>query len=228
MFFNETLLLVVHDNEQILSTCGNTISKLLFIHFCYTWFVTSFALILPVIVVATMSEPLFTCFELYQQRLGDFSMSERDDSRSAALHRSILHDIRLMSMYVSFTLIFTLFTNHGSVQLIRIPYWLIEASSAPLILISIFSAYWNYIFEYSVDYSCPLPCLWLSMLRGTVFVWMRYTEWGPSSILNDFQAFVFYYFCNPSKLHQMPNNHFLHRFLSRSERLSMLSQSDDF
>ena len=215
MFFNETLLLIFHGNEQIMSACGNTISSLLFIHFCYTWFVTSFALILPVIVLATKSEPLFTWFE-------------RDDSRSAAFHRSILHEIRLMSIYVSFALIFTLFTNHGSIQLIRIVYWLIEASSAPLTLISIFSAYWNSIDEYLIDYSCPLPCLWLSMLKGTVFVWMRYTEWCPSSILNDFQTFVFYYFCNPSKLHQMPNNHFLRRFLSRSERLSMLSESDDF
>ena len=185
MVFNETLSLIFHGNEQILSACGNTISSLLFIHFCYIWFVTSFALALPIMLIVAMSVPLLTWFERSQKRLEDCSMFERDYSRTVAIRQSILHEIRLMIIYVFFAAIFTSFTNHGSIHLIRIVYWLIEACSVPLTSIAILDVYCNYTDEYGIYFSCPLTRLWLDMLEGTLFLWMRYTERYPSSILND-------------------------------------------
>lgn len=223
MFFNESMLLIFHGNEPILSACGNRISFWLFNHFCYTWFVTFVVLFPPVTSFVLMIEPLVTWYERYQQRLGNFSRFERDYSRSAVIRRYILHEIRLTCIYVSFALFYALLTNHASIHLIRFFYWLIEASFVPFTWVNIVCVYIYMHDGYLFDFNCKLTCLWVYMLKGGVFVWIRYTEWYPSSILNDVQTFMFYHFCNQSKLHQMPNDHYFRDYMDRLERSSMSS-----
>ena len=92
MFFNESISVMFHGNEQILSACGNTISSWLFVHFYYTCFVSMFVLFLPVTLGVSIIDSLLMCYQCDQQRLEDFSLLERDYSRSAVICQYFLHE----------------------------------------------------------------------------------------------------------------------------------------
>lgn len=220
MFYNESSSLIFNGNEQILSTCGNTISSWLFIHFCYTWFVTSQVLFAPVLLASILTDTLWTWnrHNQQQQQVEDFSIFERDYSRSAEIRQYFFHEIRLTFTYVSFALLFTLLVNHRPIHVIKIFHWLIEATLIPMTLLFILGVYFDRIDDYIIDLNCRLTSLLVYMLKGTLFLWMRYSEYYPSSILNDVQTLFFYAFCNKSQLHRMPVDHFLRNSFYRLEK----------
>lgn len=70
-----------------------------------------------------------------------------------------------------------------------------------------FAVYFNFGDEYIIDFNLDFILLVVYMTEGALFVWMRYAELHSSSVLNDYQTYFFYYFCNRSELHQMPDHH---------------------
>ena len=215
MYFNESTLLNFNDNKQIFSLCVSTIWSWLILHLCYTCFVTACVLSPSVLLLSGIGELLWTWHRSDHQRIEDISVYERDYSRFAQFRRYVLYELQLIFTYVSLAFVFTLMMNNHSVRWRTIFYWMIEASYVPHIFFFIFlSAYldvWNapYVIEFDSILTSPFGY----MLKVTLFVWMRYVELYPSSRLNDYQTYFFYYYCDTSHIHHIPNDHLLRRWL---------------
>ena len=204
-----------NDNEQIVYSCVNTIWLWLFLHLCYTCFVTVYVLLPPTLLLDRIIDYLWTWHSYDHESIEDFSIYERDESRFARFRRCVLHEVQLMIVYVAAVFVFTLMMNNRSVHWITIFRWMIEASYIPHIFVFLFvSDYLGigdefYSVEFDIVFASPLSY----MLKGSLFVWMRYTELYPSSRLNDYQTYFFYYHCNALNYHHIPDDHLLRRWL---------------
>ena len=99
------------------------------------------------------------------------------------------------------------FLDHRSIHFITVCRWLIEASLIPCTLMNAFAVYFNFEDEYIIDFNVDFIPLVVYMTKGALFVSMRYAELHSSSVLNDYQTYFFYFFCNRSELHQTPDHH---------------------
>lgn len=213
MRFNESTSIILLGNEEILSTCGKSLLPWLVFHVCYTS-VLNFSIV-PLMITLIMTENRVWSWWYRDNRLQDedFSRFELDQSKLAKLYRFVLAEIRLLCVYVSIAFLFTKLMSYRSIQLITICRWLIEASMIPNTIILIVGIYILDENQCLMDFNAkPLPKL-VYMIKGTLFLLIRYIELHPSSPLNDLQTIYFYCFCNQVKLHQVPDHHRLWHFM---------------
>ena len=147
--------------------------------------------------------------------LEELFLIEEDHSRVDDLRQYLIEEVRLVSTYLSAVVVFTLlFTNH-SIGWLTILRWMIEASFMPFTFFNIFLAVyigtWNG--SYLVDPDSSIASRFPYMLKGTLFLWMRYTEFYPSSPLNDYHTIIFYYYCDTTQFSRAPADHPLRRLL---------------
>ena len=143
----------------------------------------------------------------------DFSVYELDYSASHTLRRYVLCEVFLILIYLCLAFFFTWLTSHRTVNSITVARWFIEAAWTPHIFVTVIGTYTDLCYYYLVDFDIPYATTMIYLVKGTVFVWMRYAEWNPSSELNDYQTFFFYEFCNELGFHRIPDDHRLRRLL---------------
>ena len=73
----------------------------------------------------------------------------------------------------------------------------------------------NLFYEYLIDFDISRVATMNHMIKGTLFVWMRYAEGYPSSKLDDYQTFFYSEFCHEFDLHRIPDDHRLRRLMHR-------------
>lgn len=223
MGFNESTTIILNGNEEILTSCGKSLLPWIVFHVCYTCMITFYILFPPITILILIGDDLLPWWFRYNQMQNeDFSWLEQDHSKLAKLCRFALGEIRLLCIYVSAAFLFTILMDDRSIQLITICRWLIEASLLPSTFLLIVAVYFLDENQCLLDlYEKPVLQL-VYMIKGTLFVWMRYVEQHPSSKLNDYQTVYFYCFCNKFKLHQVPDHHLLRRFIDKYE-ISIIS-----
>ena len=126
-----------------------------------------------------------------------------------------MREIRLVSTYLSAAVVFTLLLTNHSIGWLTILRWIVEASFVPFNYLIIFLAVcldsWDG--SYLVDPDPSVASRFPYIIKGTLFLWMRYTEFYLSSPLNDFHTIIFYYFCDTSHIFRAPADHPLRRLL---------------
>jgi hypothetical protein len=225
MHFNQTTSIVSNADGQIFSSCGNTVWSLLFIHLCYTWLIT-WHILFPCMLVLMMLSGYFwswyRCDHHHDHDVIDSPEDEQNDPASDTLRRYILREIHLILVYLCVAFVFTSLISHRTVNWITVARWCIEAAWIPHIALTLIGTYANLSCHHLIDFDMPYAATMIYLIKGTLFVWMRYAEWYPSSELNDFQTFFFYEFCNELGLHRIPDDHYLRRFMldSRTSKSS--------
>lgn len=187
----------------------------LFLHLCYTGFITVYILSPTILLLDRIREYLWTWYCRDDESIEDFSIYERDDSRFGQFRRCVLYEVQLMIIYVSAVFVFTLLMTNRSVHWLTIFRWMIEASYIPHILVMIF---FNVCLEIGneldlIEFDSIFASPFGYMLKGSLFVWMRYSELRPSSRLNDYQTYFFYSYCDTLNTHHVPDDHLLRRWL---------------
>ena len=208
--------MILHANEQLLSSCGQTSSSWLFLHLNYVWYLTILVLFPLVLLLAIIAQYLCIWRPFDQERVENFSVYERRDSRLDRLYRYILYEVRLMFTYVSVAFVFTWLLSNRSIHWIQISRWFIEASMIPFTLMTIAGVYIGIGDIYFCDCDLTLISPFIYTMKGILFIMVRYAELHPSSIVNDYHTYFFYYMCNKLEFHHIPDHHSLRQFLYRS------------
>lgn len=216
MYFDKSTSMILHGSEQLLSSCGQTSSSWLFLHLCYVWFLTIFVIFHLLGLLLIIAEYLWTWCAFDHSRIEDFSVYERGDSRLDQFYRYALFEVRLIFTYVSVAFIFTCLMKKQSIHWNEICRWFIEASMVPYTLITIAGVHLGIGDQYFCHDDLTFISPVIYMMKGILFITVRYAELYPSSIVNDYQTFIFYYLCNKSGFHHMPDHHNLRKFLYRS------------
>ena len=139
-----------------------------------------------------------------------------DEQNYSVLHcflRYVLREVHLILVYVCVAFVFTSLMCDRIVDRITIARWCIEAAWTPHIFVTLIGTYLDLFYHHLIDFDFPYATTRIYLVKGTLFVWMRYAEWNPSSELNDFQTVFFYEFCNELGLHRVPDDHRLCRFM---------------
>ena len=218
MYTNESTLLNFNDSKQISSLCVSTTSSWLILHLCYTYFVTVSILSPPVLILYGIKELFWMSYRSVDQLIEDSSEYEQNYTQSNRFCQYVLYDVQLMFIYVSLAFVFTLMINYHSINWRTIFYWMIEASFVPHIFVVAFcSAYMHVLDEIpALEFDLKVLASFIYMLKASLFVWMRYVELYPSSRLNDYQTYFFYYYCDTSHTHHIPHDHLRRRWLRHS------------
>ena len=224
MFVNESTSVNVDANDQIFSSCIPTTPYWLFLHLCYTWFITTFFLLAPVMLFVLIGRCRWRHYLYVNRSLEELFLVEKDHSRVDDLRQYFIEEVRLTSMYLSTVVVFTLLFTDQAIGWLTILRSMIEASFVPFTFVNVALAIhldvWNG--SYLVDSESSVASRFRYMLKGTLFLWMRYTELYPSSPLNDYHTFFFYYYCDPSHFSRVPANHRLRRLLHRLSTLMLM------
>ena len=215
MYFDKSTSMILHGNEQLLSSCGQTSSSWLFLHFCYVWYLTWF-IVLPLVGSLFMMIGLWIWDPFNDEHVENFLIYEQRDtrldrSRLDRICRYILFEVRLTVTYVSVAVIFTWLMNTRSVDWIQISRWFIEASTLPFTLWTVVVIYLGVEDEYYCDYEFLSPLIYA--MKAILFIMVRYAELHSSSRINDQHTYLFYYMCNKVKFHHVPDHHRLRRYL---------------
>ena len=223
MSFNKSTLINFNVHEENLYSCVSSNLTSLFLHLCYTWFVTLCILFVPVALFIHLGQFLWTLFRLYdaddQANAEQLFLIEEEHSTNNRIRQYLLDEVQLISVYVSLAFLFRrMMMSNPSVHWVIISRWMIESSFLPYTLCHVvFLVYvedWDG--SYSIESGCSVTSFFFTfILKGTLFLWMRYTEFYPSSRLNDCQTFIFYYYCGRSNTFHVPNNHLLRGLLPR-------------
>ena len=209
MYFDKSTSMILNGNEQLLSSCGQTSSSWLFLHLCYVWHLTIFVVFPIVGSLVSIGICLWACYPFDHGFIEDFSEYERGDSQLDRICRYILYEARLTLTYVSVAFVFTWLMNNRSIHWNEICRWFIEASMIPFTLMTIAGVHLGIGDEYFLDYDLPLISQAVYMMKGILFIMLRYAEIHPSSTINDHQTYIFYYICDKSEFHHMPDHHSL-------------------
>jgi hypothetical protein len=215
MYYNQSTFVNFNGHAQIFFPCVHTIWSRLLVHFCYTWFVTIFILFIPAVSLSILGDYLWTYRRRADQPNEELFPIEREHSRLDALDQCLVEEVRLIFIYVFAAFVFTFLMTSDSVNCLTLFRWMIEASYIPfLFFLDVLCAYFDtwVVSCFSVPEVRSASLLGF-ILKGSSFVWMRYTELYPSSTLNDFQTFVFYSYCGTSNHHHVPADCGLHRLL---------------
>ena len=217
MHSNQSTSTFSYHHAQHLSSCGDTILAWSIIHLCYTWFVTLHFL-LPLGMTLSFGWEILrrSSREIDRYDLDwNVPSHESGDGPFARLRRYIADEVRLVLIYISLAFVFTLCMGHGSINRIKIIHWGIEASWTPHALSGVIGVYSNQSYTCLLGFENPLFKRMIYMTKGCLFIWMRYTEWYPSSKLNDYLTFFFYMCCNEFDLYRRPDDHLLARAICR-------------
>ena len=213
MHFNQSTSIVSNANDQLFSSCGNTIWPWLFLHLCYTWLISLYVILPLAVTLMLLNDRFWRWYGGDHYYDDDFSAYELNHSTSHTLRRYVRREVQLILVYLCLAFVFTWLTSHRKVNWITLARWLIEAAWTPHIILTLVSTYADMIYNRLITFDMPDIATTIYLIKGTVFVWMRYAEWNPSAELNDFQTFFFYQFCNELGLHRRPYDHRLRRFM---------------
>ena len=157
-----------------------------------------------------LGEYLWAWYQCDHQRIENFSLYQRDHSSLAQFCRYVLYEVQLIVIYLLTAFVFTWMADKTRpIDWFTIFRWLIEASLAPYTTVYIIGVDLDLWDSYSVDFTLHWISSLIYMMKGSLFVWMRYVELHPSSTLNKYQRFFSYRLCNEFGLHHVPDNHLL-------------------
>ena len=115
-------------NDPIFSSCVQTVWSCLFLHLCYTWFVTVFVLFLPVMLFVQIGHFRWRHYLCVNRSLEELFLIEEDHSRVDDLRQYLIEEVRVVSTYLSAVVGFTLLLTNHSIGWLTILRWMIEAS----------------------------------------------------------------------------------------------------
>ena len=215
MDLNESASAHFDDNAQIFPSCINSIWSLLLLHFCYNWLVTMFLFYHPVMSLIYLGHCFWIRCRYADPSVSALLMIQARYSTDDGLRQYLLQELRLISVYIYLAMAVTLAMGNHSLHWITIFRWTIEASNAPYtffkIVFSMYHSYWNGLYFFEAD--PRVSSLATFIVKAIVFVWMRYTEFYPSSTLNDYQTFVYYCYCGIFDHDHVPVGHRHYRFV---------------
>ena len=215
MYFNHSTSIIYHGNEQLLSSCGNTIYYWLFLHWSYMWLI-SFKALFPFVFLLCHTWNMLCMSYGSDDHLDEVTDSSRDERGVSAfirLRRYFMIELRQMLIYFSLAFVFTWWRDPGTITWILILRWCIEASWMPHLVMGVFGVYIDASTDYLSYFDDPSMSTILFMSKSCLFMWMRYIELYPSSNLNDYLTVFFYKFCDKSHLHHIPDRHRLRHLL---------------
>lgn len=224
MYFNHSTSIIYHGNEQLLSSCGNTIYYWLFFHLCYIWFITV-QILFPFVIFLSHGWKTLSMLFSSDDDLDEFTDSSRDEREVSAfirLRRYFMIELRQMLIYIYLAFVFTWLIDPSTITWVKVVRWCIEASCMPNLFLGVLGAYMDISDDYLFYFDNQFMSILIFMLKCCLFMWMRYIELHPSSNLNDYLTVFFYHFCDKSGLHQIPDNHRLRGLINHRDN-SMLS-----
>ena len=123
--------------------------------------------------------------------------------------RYVLYEVRLTLTYVSVAFVLTRTLSSRAINWITIARWFMEAYLIPCTLMTIASFHLGIGLMYFFDSDLKDFSPFIHTTKGSLFVLVRYAELHLSSRVNDYQASIFYHFCNELDLHCIPEYHHL-------------------
>ena len=208
--------MIFNGNERLLSSCGQTSSSWLFLHLCCVWFLTLFVIFPQLGLLLIIAEHLWTWCAFDHSRIEDFSVYERGDLRLDRFCCYALFEVRLMFTYVFVAFIFTWLMNKQSIHWNEICRWFIEASTMPYTLPTIAGIHLVIGDQYFCHDDLTFISSIIYMMKGILFIMVRYAELHTSSRINHCHTYFFYFMCNKFEFHHMPDHQSLRQFLHRS------------
>ena len=203
------------DYQQIFSSCIKSVWSLLFLHFFYKWLVTMCIFYYPVMLTVQTGRYLRIRYRYEDPSFSAWLLIQTHYSRDDGLRQCLLHELQLISGYIYLAMAFSLTIGNQSLHWITIFRWTIEASNAPytcfMVVLSMYHGCWNGLYFFEND--PRVSSLTTFIVKGIVFVWMRYTELYHSSALNDYQTLVYYVYCGTFDYDHVPVGHRYYRFL---------------
>lgn len=204
-------------------SCRDTIFTWLLVHFFFTWCITIAVLHIPIIssvtVVALISMVGAIRSEYFYGVLApDIRRNRRSIDTSRRVMKFVLHEIKWIIFYVFAAVPFKLVTESGPIRSMTLACWLIEAFFLPdAIYSAAVGSYLNWQPDHFYTNDRELRSMYILLIRGPVFLVMRYAEMHPSSAINDYKTFFFYFLCDTPGLHHIPEKHRLRPHLRHVE-----------
>jgi hypothetical protein len=120
--------------------------------------------------------------------------------------RIFITEVKLTFIYIIVALITTYTLNTAPITRMRLSRWLIEGFYAPISVFVLW--YLSYLYQsgqhiYIYNSICYIQ--FTSTIKLIIFVFVRYMEFYPSSMLNNRPIRLFYRFCNKSVENPMLN-----------------------